>query len=307
MNFLPGIPDPIDRPEIWPPTIELRRGPESVAEHLAALRHLAAIDVRAPYHRGRGIVTVGGGKYWPGIVVGIKLLRETGCTLPVEVWYRGSCEPVNAADVGGLGDVWLIDSDTLPHSNRVQFSTPERGGWEAKLHALSLTLFNEVLFLDADAYCVADPTPLFDLLYRSPVVFWEDLPRMMGCVSWPFVWPDGSAGVPTFQGGQFLIDLYAGWKTLALAHWLCQHSDYYFAHVYGDQDCWRVALAAGGGKYRCLGAADWEQPAFVCRHEGVPYVVHRCQSKMFAGAPGPRADALPCEARAWELFETLTA
>lgn len=301
-HFLPGVLDPLDRPETWPPTMELRRGGDSIAEHLAALRHLATVEMRAPYHRGRGIVYVGGGVYWPGIVVGIKMLRESGCVLPVEVWYRGSCEPVCAADVEGLGDVWLIDAEACNRSNRIQFSDGDRGGWEAKLYAMSLTLFNEVLFLDADAYCVTDPTPLFDLLYGAPVVFWSDLPRMENTVAWERVWPDGAGGVPTFQGGQFLIDLSTGWRTLALAHWMCQHSDFYFASVYGDQDCWRVALIAGGDKYLCIGPADWEAPAFVCRHDGTPYVVHRCQSKMFTSKPGPRCYTLPGEARAWDLF-----
>lgn len=305
-HFLPGVTDPIDRPEVWPPTIELRRGADSIAEHLAALRTVAAARFTPTYHRGRGIVYVGGGAYWPGIVVGIRMLRGTGCKLPVEVWYRGSCEPVNPADVADL-DVWLIDAEKCPLSNRVKFSTVDRGGWESKLYALSLTMFNEVLFLDADAYCVTDPVPLFDLLTeREPLVFWEDMPNQVHSIAWDRVWPDGTGRVPTFQGGQFLIDLHSGWRTLAVAHWMCQHSDYYFGALYGDQDCWRVALAATGAGFRSLGPADWEAPAFVCRHDGAPYVVHRCQSKMFVGKPGPRAESLPGEARAWELFASLT-
>lgn len=309
--FLPGVVDPLDGPETWPPTIEHRRGPESIATHLAALREVASGSPQAPFRRGRGILTVGGGKYWPGIVVGIRLLRAAGCNLPVEVWHRGALEPVNPRDVADLGDVWIIDAERIARAGgdqRVQFQNEERGGWESKLYALTHTLFREVLFLDADAYCVADPAPLFDLLTDdSPFVFWHDLARMEGCIKWPRVWPDGPNGVPTVQGGQLLIDTRRAWRLLAVAHWLCQHSDYYFAHVYGDQDCWRVGLAAGACGYRCLGAADWIPPAFVCRHDGAPYVVHRCQSKLFPGTAPTRLDALPREAEAFAHFAAMTA
>ncbi len=305
VHFLPGVRDPIERPETWPPTMELRRGADSIREHVGALELLANTDFRAPYHWGRGVVYVGGGVYWPGIVVGIKLLREAGCNLPVEVWYRGSCEPVNSSDIDGVPGVYLIDAERCSRGNRIMFSDGDRGGWEAKLYALSLTLFNEVLFLDADAYCVRDPAPLFDLLYTAPLVFWSDLPRMESTIVWDRVYPAGAGAVPTFQGGQFVIDLSSAWRTLALAHWICQHSDYFFASMYGDQDAWRVALAAGKGRYRCLGPADWEQPAFICRLDGAPYVVHRCQSKLFTAKPGAVGPSLPLEIRVWDLFRAL--
>lgn len=303
--FLPGISDPIPAPEVWPPTIEHRRGPASVARHLAALRALVAVTMSTPARAGDGIVTVGGGKYWPGIVVGVRLLREAGCNLPVEVWHRGALEPVSARDVAGL-NVDIVDATATArrlNDNRVEYQNEWRGGWESKLYALTHTGFQHVLFLDADAYCVADPAPLFGLLTNSePFAFWSDLPHMDGCVKWPAVWPGGAAGVPAVQGGQLLIDTRAAWRTLAVAHWLCQHSDFYFCHVYGDQDCWRVALAAGASPYRCIGPADWVQPAFVCAHGGADYVVHRCQSKLFPGAEPRRCDAIPRESRVFDLL-----
>jgi hypothetical protein len=43
-------------------------------------------------YTGRGIVIVGGGKYWPSVYVTVRMLRHTGCTLPVQVWYLGEAE-----------------------------------------------------------------------------------------------------------------------------------------------------------------------------------------------------------------------
>lgn len=301
--------DPVPDPYQWPPTIELRRDPGSISRHLDALRALAAQPAPQVKRPTRGIVYVGGGRYWPGIAVGVRMLREAGCELPVQVWHRGDIEPVNAVDVHGMG-VWIRDAAyhaNIWGENRVISPNEFHGGWEAKLYALTHTCWDQVLFLDADAYCVADPTPLFDLLSPAePFVFWHDMPHCENSVAWQRVWPAGKNGVPTVQGGQFLIDRRHGERLLNVAHWICQHSDYYFAHIYGDQDAWRVALAAGASGYRCLGAADWEQPAFICRHNGHPVIVHRCQSKLFADErPEPR-DHLPYEGRVFSHFASVT-
>lgn len=302
--------DPIPEPAVWPPTVELRRDPASQERHRAALAEVLRRPAPTPPKPYRGIVYVGGGKYWPGIVVGVKLLRELGCTLPVEVWHR-ACEPVHAPDVYGL-NVHLVDADHVASDfgdQRITYGNEYTGGWEAKLYALTHTGFEQVLFLDADAYCVADPGPLFDLLSPAePFVFWQDMPRCETSVDWKVVWPDGPAGVPPVQGGQLLLDRRYAAKLLDVAHWMCQHSDFYFCWMYGDQDAWRVALASGHcGGYRNLGPADWEQPAFVCRHAGTPYVVHRCQGKLFPEpAPVPNPE-LPREARVFELFRSLAS
>lgn len=318
LTVVPGLVDPLPGEAVSPPTVEHRRSAASAAAHLDALRKVLAFDpAPAPAPR-RGILYVGGGKYWPGIVAGIRLLREVGCTLPVEVWHRGECEAVNAADVDGLG-VAVVDADAMSAAagdNRVPRGNAGVGGWESKLYALTHTSLEQVLFLDADAYCVADPAPLFDLLSPAePFAFWSDLPSCEGNVKWERVWPAGKAGVPTVQGGQLLIDRRHAGKLLAAAHWMCQHSDYYFAWMFGDQDTWRVALAAGAGGWRHLGAAPWKSVAFVCGWRGVDYIVHRCQSKLFRPGDIPPGKvkysnpnyALPKEGRIFTHFAAALA
>ena len=300
--------DPLPTPDQWPPTVELRRSPESTATHHAALLEVLRHDPMYPLESGRGIVWVGGGRYWPGIVAGVRLIRELGCTLPVEVWHRGSCEPVDIYDVRGLG-VEVVDSDIVSRGledNRITPGDETRGGWENKLYALTHTAFEQAMFLDADAYCVSDPTPLFDLLTpTAPFLFWEDLPGLDLNINWPRVLPEvaeAAASVPAVQGGQLLIERRHAVKLLHVSHWLCQHSDYYFAWMYGDQDTWRVGLSAGLCGWRSLGAADWRQPAFVCGHEGTEYIVHRCQAKLFPDiTPKPFAH-LPLEGRIFKHF-----
>lgn len=267
-----------------------------------------------PVASGDGVLYVGGGKFWPGIVVGCKLLRDLGCTLPVEVWYRGTCEPVDADDVAGL-NVTLIDADQVSEElddNRIPTGRVDKGGWEAKGYALTHTAFSRVLYLDADAYCVADPTPLFAAVTGAGagLAYWRDFDTMGGNVKWEWVWPDGPAGVPPIQGGQLLIDRGRCEPALRLMHRMSQHSDFYYQHMFGDQDAWRVAAAATGVPLLDLGAADWDATAFVCRLSGEPLIVHRCQGKLFAPSDIPAGKTaysnpqarLPLEGRVFDLL-----
>lgn len=240
----------------------------------------------------KGIITVGGGKYWYGIVAGIKLLRWLGCNLPVEIWYRGECERVYPDEVQDL-NVLLFDVDKMGKElgdSRIPTGNVKSGGWEAKLYALTHTHLEKVLFIDADAYCVNDPSPLFDLLNEAGFVYWKDLPGQMNAIKWKDVYSKGvNTNVMPVQGGQILIDRKKNWKLVCMAHTMCQHSEFFFKKMYGDQDTWRVALAMlednkkdGYNGCKMLGKADWESVAFNCKYNNIPYIVHRCRGKLFA-------------------------
>lgn len=237
--------------------------------------------------RGDGVIYVGGGKYWPMIVAGIRMLRASGSTLPVEVWYRGGEEPVYPSDVEGL-NVTLCDShavaDTLGIS---RVPTGRDGGWSNKLFALYHTEFSRVLFLDADAYCIENPAPLFAVLDNGapPFAYWRDLLSQNNSVKWKNVYAPGDRTfVPPVQGGQLLIDRTRAAPLVSLAKYMCDNAHYYFKHMYGDQDTWRVALALGVSSYTLIDYAHWRHGiAFFCGlTAGAPAIVHRCQGKLFA-------------------------
>lgn len=265
--------------------------------------------------RGDGVVYVGGGKYWPMIVAGIRMLRASGSTLPVEVWYRGGEETVYPSDVEGL-NVVLCDShavaDTL-HVPRVP--TGRDGGWSNKLFALYHTEFARVLFLDADAYCVENPAPLFAVLDNGapPFAYWRDLMNQNNSVKWKNVYPPGDKTfVPPVQGGQLLIDRTRAASLISLAKYMCDNAGYYFKHMYGDQDTWRVALALGASNYKVIDHAHWRHGiAFFCGlNPRDTAIVHRCQGKLFAPQDIPAGKvkytnpqyAVPREAELFRYF-----
>ena len=305
-EIVPGLPDPIPEPAFQPVPPRWPHDPAVVKRHREALFRLAQAELPPPGRReGAGVLLVGGGRYWPGIVVAIRMLRETGSRLPVQVWHRGKDEPVRPQDLAGADGVTYHDLTALTPAPRIL------GGWEAKTIALLACGWERVFFLDADAYCVTDPEPVLDRLSPAePFLFWDDFPGEG--VNWP-IWGLTGSAVPAIQGGQFAVHLRHFWREVVLAHWLNQHSDFSYAHYYGDQDSWRVALTVTGGAYGRLGPAHWDEVAFVCGAADRPLVVHRCRSKMLYpedvltgdSESNRRLDRLPGEAQAWSHWEAL--
>lgn len=291
-----GYPDPLPEPELRPVPAGWATSAEQRQRHVDAFRRLQQAPVPACGAKtGQGVLWVGEGKYWPGIVIGVRLLRQFS-DIPVEIWSRG---PVGH-ELDDVEGVRLVDMLTM------QADHPARilRGWEAKAYAIAHSRFEQILFLDADAYCTADPLPLFDHLRQAPFVYWEDLHCCKANVR-----PEGFGitqrdidRVPPVQGGQLLIDVPRFWREILLTHWLCQHSDYSFKYGFGDQDQWRAVLAATGQRFTCLGPARWQRVAFNCAGA----IVHRCRSKLFVGSQPARWERLPQEAEVFRLFTELS-
>jgi hypothetical protein len=190
---------------------------------------------------GRGIVICAGGlKYSPSAWVLIRMLRHLGCSLPIEVWYRGDEERDESwMELVKPHGVECVDASEI----RLQYPHSSLGGWELKPYAVLHSRFREVMLLDADNVPVRDPTYLFETPeYRDHgAMFWPDSGRMSANdPAWQ------AFGVEyrderSFESGQMLIDKARCWRTLNLCNWYNEQSHYYYRIVYGDKDTFRFA------------------------------------------------------------------
>lgn len=315
-DLLPGVPDPLTDPRPYHRRPRWWVLPEPADLHRRALAAVARLTLPPPaVGGGRGLVTAGGGAYWPMVVAQIKMLRWSGNELPVEVWYRSSCEPVDPAQLAGLGDVVLRDADAEAADRRDRrFSVGKAGGWATKLYALVNTRFETVFFLDADAYPVGRLDQALDAAEAAGgFAHWLDVPAGRDNIKWNVVWPGDKARTNSFQGGQFAVHRPSAWRQLVVAKWVCDHADFYYAnkyHIFGDQDAVRLAHAVTSKRTAVVGQSEWRSPGFVFSAGGTPLVVHRVGAKMLRPQDGGRYAPnfnLPAEDRAWAAFAEAVA
>lgn len=315
--LLPGVPDPLPDDQPYRERRSWWTGEDAAADHRRGLALVAnlALEQPKPPGEGVGVVYVGGGRYWPMMLTGLHMLRASGHDWPVEVWHRGESEAVDTAALATLGDVTVRDAEAeaATRGDR-RFSHGRAGGWGTKLYALVHSKFETAVFLDADAYAVASLEPVAEAARTTGgFAHWLDIPGHRDNVKWPIVWPAGPNRTTSFQGGQYAVHRPGAWRELLIAKWMCDHADFYFErrfHVFGDQDCIRVAHALTGKRTAVVGKAAWQHPAYVAYVGETPTVVHRIGGKMFRPQEGGRNDpnyALPREDQAWSFFAKATS
>jgi alpha 1,2-mannosyltransferase len=149
-------------------------------EHAEFKAHLLEQNYSLPtVAKSRGVVTTAGGKYLPVAVVSIRMLRETGSSLPVEVflatheeWDFQICDVVFSQ----LNARCVVLSDIFNPYGRKE--SVEIDKYQYKIMSIVFSTFEEVLFLDADAFPIFDPELYFD---SEPFL-------STGLVRWPDFW-----------------------------------------------------------------------------------------------------------------------
>jgi SAM-dependent methyltransferase len=289
-EIIPGVPDPLPEVPVSGNHKQWASMPKVKARHRAAIESLLALDFGIPLQAsGDGIVICGGGIYWPMSALAIQMIRDV-CDLPIYFYHRGKNEPINAKDVQDLPDITITD---LTQVGKYRIL----GGWEAKAAALLHCPFARVLYLDADAYPTTDPADFINLADEiHPLVCWDDMPGRDNDVKFAEFGIAPAQLYPSIQGGILAIDRVHFWRELCITHWLNQHSDYSYHYAYGDQDQWRITLAATNTPYLSLGRAPWIAPAFVTKHKGASFA-HRCQGKVWAKGDDQRTSHIPGDTR----------
>ncbi len=218
-------------------------------------------------YQGRGIVIPGGGKeYFTNAWVCINMLRHHGCTLPIELWYLGDKEVTHSMRrmVDSL-DVRCVDAEKI----RNRLPCRILAGFEVKVYALVHCAFEEILFLDADNFPLANPSYLFESeeYQQTGAIFWPDRGRTT---------PDQQiwdlTGIPyrnepEFETGQIVLDKQRCWKELQLTLWFNEHSDFWYHHVYGDKDTFRFAWHKFETKFSMIPHRLRDICGVMCQHD----------------------------------------
>jgi hypothetical protein len=210
---------------------------------------------------GAGVVIAAGGlAYLVNAWVVVKLLRQRGCGLPIEVWHLGPEEmPEPLARLFRTSGVACVDA----HERFAKQPVRQVRGWALKPYAALASRFRHVLLLDADNVPTLDPSFLLETpQYREHgALFWPDRGDGVGIeggllrANHP-IWPlTGLAfwGDPSFESGQVCVDKVRCWRELRLALWMNEHADFWYRFLYGDKDTFQIA-------WRKLGT-PWAMPS----------------------------------------------
>ncbi|KAL6231560.1 hypothetical protein BDW75DRAFT_219870 [Aspergillus navahoensis] len=168
--------DPDNRPEM------LDMLPEEVEEmknaHTKFLDALNMNAIRLHYvPNTRGIISTAGGSYLPVLAISLRMLRRTGSELPVEVFLANDeeYEPFICDVVfSSLNAQCVVISHIFDAAPKVM----EIEKYQFKLFAMLFSSFEEILFLDADAFPLLQPESLFT---NEPF-------KSRGMVTWPDFW-----------------------------------------------------------------------------------------------------------------------
>ncbi|MCZ2342179.1 MAG: alpha-1,3-mannosyltransferase family protein [Bacteroidales bacterium] len=256
--------------------------------------HDALLSIReppVPNTAGDGIVICGEGRYWPGIYILIRMVRDQGCSLPIEVWHRPRHGAVHPDWLADLADVTFVNAEARVASHRdsrIPVGIPGVGGWEAKLYALIHSPFRRIVHLDADTYPVADVSRLLSYLdHPSGMVGWQGDSDQ---ISWKRLgWEVPPDDVPPLlPGGMIALDKSRAWPVLWLTHWICQHSDFYFPAklsyrqwaLMGDDESMRIAAWLRRTPPYFLGSVrKILRIGYTVDLEGQPFLSHRWLAK----------------------------
>ena len=229
----------------------------------------------------RGIVLAGGGwKFFASLYVSVKMIRDTGCSLPIQVWYLGDDEEFHPLMAETLPDVEWVDGCQFVRDHGLTMK--QLGGWELKAVAALGCPFEKFAFFDADAYPVYDPNLFFESrpFIRHGAMFFSD---MRGQKLEPGQWGRFGLGYideQAWESGQFMVDKSRHWESLYRAWWLNAHSPYVYQHIYGDKDTFHLAWRKSQAPVWVSDPPGWSHSCFLHRdHGGKTCVIHRTRDK----------------------------
>jgi hypothetical protein len=233
----------------------------------ASERWMASLPAYPGGFEGRGVVICAGGvRMFTNAWVCIHLLRQTGCELPIQVWYLGE-EEMDAAMRDLLKPLGVECVDGLEVRRR--HPVRQLHGWALKPYAILHCPFREVLLLDADNVALRNPEFLFESppFRKTGAVFWPDFGRLAPDRTLWAVCGVRYRDEPEFETGQIVVDKLRCWDALNLAMWYNEHSDFYYQHMHGDKESFHMAFRKLGHPYSMPVRPIQPLPATMCQHD----------------------------------------
>ncbi|KAE9019028.1 hypothetical protein PR003_g13451 [Phytophthora rubi] len=197
----------------------------------------------------RGIVMVVYPKLVASAYATIRTLRDVlGCRLPIEIWFRPDEMRRSPEGLEPLKNLSRTGQLTFQEIN-----DPKAVRFNAKIYALYHSMFDQVLFLDADNVPVRDPTYLFETpeFKKTGAVFWPDYWHPDHTIFFinadSLVWQLlAMPYVDMFEqeSGQVLVDRKRHAAPLELVRFYGFHEPNYFGRMklaWGDKDMFRFA------------------------------------------------------------------
>jgi hypothetical protein len=234
---------------------------------------------------GRGVVIVGGGRYFPSAYVTIRVLRQVGCRLPIELWHLADELDDRRRALVARYDVICTDADAHARGTGFFFHDSWWRGWQAKPYAICHSQFREVLYLDADCYPVRDPEFVFDWRgYRERgAVFWPDLESsawMLPSDRLAWFGVDRLEGLPA-ESGQLLMHKELCWRELNLALALNAQAEFTYRALWGDKDTYPLAWRRLGRDYARMWPTATSVPQGLLQYDDAGRVLfqHRASDK----------------------------
>ena len=195
-------------------------------------------------------------------------------------------------DPAGRPGATLVDSNRFPGYH---------GGFAAKSHAVLHSGFRKVLWLDADAYCVADPVPLFSLLDDAAYCYWADWGPGGCCAAVPNPLPSHQ------NGGEYLVDLEKFWREYQAIHFLDECGRIFYRRNVCADEC-STRLVRSLIEDRGVKSLGWvrrtRSVGILCDALGCTRIAHRMrrESKLYEGTVPRGCKDWPLESRVMELF-----
>ncbi|EZF76874.1 hypothetical protein H105_01823 [Trichophyton soudanense CBS 452.61] len=230
----------------------------------------------------RGLVSTAGGPYLPVLTVSLRMLRNRGCSLPMEVFLATNAEfePYICNQVFPALQAKCVVLENM-------FKTAPKGisisNYQYKIFAMLFSSFEELLFLDADAFPLHDPNELFhkEPFSSGKMVFFPDFWASSAAQQYYTI---ASLPAPNMnkrastESGEIMLSKKHHAKTLLLAAYYNLYGPQYFYPLLSQ------GAAGEGDKETFLAAATVVEDDFYQVSERLRAIGHRSPAGLAGSA-----------------------